>query len=105
MSEHKIAIITDSSAYIPENALAGLNISVIPLWLLWEGENLRDGIDISVVAEGMEMMGTSSMLFPALKSSDMILANVIVIVLGLLTSILPAWRAASYDPIAALNKT
>ena len=65
---------------------------------------LQDGIDISVVAEGMEMMGTSSVLYPALKTNDMIMANVIVIVLGLFTSILPAWRAASYDPIEALNK-
>jgi ABC-type lipoprotein release transport system permease subunit len=65
---------------------------------------LQDGIDISVVAEGMEMMGTSSMLYPALKANDMIMANAIVIILGLLTSILPAWRAASYDPIEALNK-
>ena len=64
---------------------------------------LQDGIDISVVAKGMEMMGTSSMLYPALKLSDMLLANIIVISLGLLTSILPAWRAASYDPIKALN--
>jgi len=66
---------------------------------------LQDGIDISIVAEGMEMMGTSSMLYPALKLNDMIMANAIVIILGLLTSILPAWRAASYDPIEALNKT
>ncbi|MGB5278469.1 MAG: ABC transporter permease [Gammaproteobacteria bacterium] len=66
---------------------------------------LQDGINISVVAEGMEMMGTSSILYPALKLNDMITANVIVIVLGLLTSILPAWRAARYDPIEALNKT
>jgi ABC-type lipoprotein release transport system permease subunit len=64
---------------------------------------LQSGIDISAVAKGMEMMGTSSMLYPALQISDMILANVIVIILGLLTSILPAWRAASYDPIKALN--
>ncbi len=66
---------------------------------------LQDGIDISIVAEGMEMMGTSSMLYPALKTNDVIMANAIVIVLGLLTSILPAWRAASYNPIEALNKT
>jgi ABC-type lipoprotein release transport system permease subunit len=64
---------------------------------------LQSGIDISVVAEGMEMMGTSSMLYPALELSDMVLANIIVIILGLLTSILPAWRAAGLDPIRALN--
>ena len=65
---------------------------------------LQDGIDISAVAQGMEMMGTSSVLYPALKLNDVILANVIVIVLGLLTSILPAWHAASFDPIEALGK-
>ncbi len=65
---------------------------------------LQDGIDISAVAEGMEMMGTSSVLYPALKLNDVLLANVIVIVLGLLTSILPAWHAASFDPIEALGK-
>ncbi|MBE9568412.1 MAG: ABC transporter permease, partial [Proteobacteria bacterium] len=65
---------------------------------------LQDGIDISAVAQGMEMMGTSSILYPALKLNDMLLANVIVITLGLLTSILPAWHAASFDPIEALSK-
>jgi len=46
MSEQRIAIVTDSSAYIPESALKGLDVSVIPLWLLWEGESFRDGVDI-----------------------------------------------------------
>ncbi len=64
---------------------------------------LQDGIDISGVAQGMEMMGTSSVLYPALKLNDMVLANVIVIILGLLTSILPAWHAARLDPIDALG--
>jgi len=71
-------------------------LSIIPL---------EQGIDISVVARGMEMMGAGSILYPVLKFSDMMLANVIVIVLGLLTSLLPAWRAARYDPVEALNKT
>ncbi len=65
---------------------------------------LQDGIDISAVAKGMEMMGTSSMLYPALKLNDVLLANAIVITLGLLTSILPAWHAANLNPIEALGK-
>ncbi|MES0327305.1 MAG: ABC transporter permease [Gammaproteobacteria bacterium] len=65
---------------------------------------LQDGIDVSVVAKGMEMMGSSSVLYPALKLNDVLLANVIVIILGLLTSILPAWHAASFDPVEALGK-
>ncbi len=43
---HKIIVVTDSSAYIPETALAGLDVAVIPLWLFWDSDRLRDGVDI-----------------------------------------------------------
>lgn len=42
----KIVVVTDSSAYIPEEALGGLRIPVIPLWVMWGDENFRDGVDI-----------------------------------------------------------
>ena len=45
-----ITIVTDSSAYIPDNALAGLNVAVIPLWLIWEGKSMLDEIDIDPAA-------------------------------------------------------
>ncbi len=66
---------------------------------------LESGLDISMVAEGMAMMGASSMLYPNLTLHDMLLANSVVIILGILTSILPAWRAAHLDPVRALNST
>ncbi len=65
---------------------------------------LRDGIDISIVAEGMEMFGSASVLYPALSASDMLLANVIVIGLGIVASFSPAWRASRYQPIEAITK-
>ncbi|GGI77904.1 ABC transporter permease [Shewanella gelidii] len=65
---------------------------------------IQDGIDVTAVAEGMAMFGAKAVLYPVLQYSDMLLANVVVIVLGLLTSLYPAWRAAHYDPIVALNK-
>ncbi len=46
MSSQKIAVVTDSSAYIPADPQAGLDITVIPLWMIWDNQNLRDGIDI-----------------------------------------------------------
>lgn len=66
---------------------------------------VRGGIDISAVAEGMEMMGASSVLYPALKMKDLLMANSVVIVLGILTSLLPAWRASQYRPVEAIAKT
>ena len=65
---------------------------------------LKEGIDLSAVAKGMEMMGAGSMLYPALKLRDLATANVVVIVLGLLTSLLPAWRASRYSPVEAITK-
>jgi DegV family protein with EDD domain len=46
VSSHKIVVVTDSSAYIPEQALGDLNIPVIPLWVIWGHERFRDGVDI-----------------------------------------------------------
>jgi len=65
---------------------------------------LESGIDVSVVAEGMEMFGASSVLYPALYLDDMLLASGIVIVLGFLASLSPAWRASRYEPVEAITK-
>ena len=46
MSDKKITIVTDSSSTIPEEALKGLDVKVIPLWLNWDGVGFLDGIDI-----------------------------------------------------------
>lgn len=66
---------------------------------------LESGLDISVVAEGLAMMGASSMLYPSLRLHDIILANSVVLILGTLASILPAWRAAKLNPVQAINTT
>ena len=67
-------------------------------------EPLKVGIDVSIVGEGMEMMGASSVLYPALYLKDIVMANLIVIVLGFFASLSPAWRASRYDPIRAITK-
>jgi ABC-type lipoprotein release transport system permease subunit len=65
---------------------------------------LEGGIDLAVVSEGMEMWGASSVLYPKLYMEDVILANVVVLVLGFLASLSPAWRASRYEPVEAISK-
>lgn len=46
----KVAIITDSSAYLPQDIVKELGLHVVPLTLHWDDENYRDGEDIRAEA-------------------------------------------------------
>ncbi len=65
---------------------------------------LRDGIDFTIVSEGMEMFGASSILYPEMQMNDVVLANTVVLILGFLASLSPAWRASRYEPVEAIKK-
>ena len=47
MEKQKVAIVVDSTAYLPPNLIEKHNMHVIPLNLLWSGESLRDNVDIT----------------------------------------------------------
>ena len=71
-------------------------LSIIPI---------QDGWDISALGvEGLEYAGMSTMLYPVVQASDVILSNVVVIVLGLIASLYPAWRAARHVPVEAITR-
>jgi ABC-type lipoprotein release transport system permease subunit len=80
----------------------GLAIGDVLAWA--SVQPIRDGLDISIVGEGMEMWGMSSILYPKLYLQDVVLANVVVLVLGFLASLSPAWRASRYEPVEAITK-
>ncbi|RZV37756.1 MAG: ABC transporter permease [Chromatiales bacterium] len=80
----------------------GLLIGDVLAWVTIKP--LEGGIDISIVAEGMEMFGASSTLYPSFDIDDVILANVVVMILGFLASLSPAWRASRYEPVEAITK-
>ena len=82
--------------------IVGLAIGDLLAWA--SIQPIKDGLDISIVAEGMEMMGASSVLYPKLLLRDVVLANVVVLILGFLASLSPAWRASRYEPVEAITK-
>lgn len=66
--------------------------------------SLKGGIDLSSVAEGMEMVGIAPVIYPAWSVNDLVAANLLVFVLGLAASLYPAWRASRHVPVDALTR-
>lgn len=82
--------------------LLGLALgNALALATLWP---LRDGMDLSAVAQGLEMMALGTTLYPLLELRDMAMASAVVVGLGLLASLLPAWRASRLAPVVALAR-
>lgn len=67
--------------------------------------SLHNGIDLSAFSDGLEMVGVSPVIYPALAAGDVTAANVIVVLLGVLASLYPAWRASRYVPVEAITRT
>lgn len=74
--------------------------NLLALLTLWP---IRDGWDISILGtEGLEMFQMSRILYPILELRDVVTSNAVVIVLGLLASLYPAWRASRFTPVQAI---
>jgi ABC-type lipoprotein release transport system permease subunit len=63
-----------------------------------------DGIDVSSFAEGMEMANMAKIIPFIIVAKDLAIANAVVIVLGMLTSLYPAWRASRLVPADAITR-
>jgi len=42
----KVAVVTDSTAYIPDNLVKEYNLTIAPQVLIWGNESFKDGVDI-----------------------------------------------------------
>jgi ABC-type lipoprotein release transport system permease subunit len=64
-----------------------------------------NGINLSSFAAGTEYWGMSRVIYPAILGQDVIVANLVVFILGLLVSLYPAVKAARFTPVEALVHT
>jgi len=80
----------------------GLAVGNVVAWVTITA--LAGGIDVSIVGDALQDIGAGNMLYPVLNLSDVILANLIVLVLGFLASLSPAWRASRYHPVEAITR-
>jgi DegV family protein with EDD domain len=57
----KVAIVTDSTAYLPEDLVSAYNITVVPLVVIWGDETLHDNVDIGP-AEFYDRLSTAKVM-------------------------------------------
>jgi DegV family protein with EDD domain len=43
---NKVALVSDSSAYIPQEYVEKYSLSILPLTINWQGESYYDGVDL-----------------------------------------------------------
>ena len=61
------------------------------------------GIDFSFYSESMRTMGTGNIIYPTLKTADIAISALIVLVTTVLAALYPAFKAARIKPLEALH--
>jgi putative ABC transport system permease protein len=61
------------------------------------------GINLSFYAESMRMFGTGSIIYPAIKTLDIVVATIIVLITTIIAALYPAIKAARIKPLDALH--
>jgi ABC-type lipoprotein release transport system permease subunit len=92
-----VQVLVESVFVVTLGLLLGLAAGGLWVW------SLADGIDLTRWAAGIEMAGMKALLVPDLWASDVVLVSLLVVVLGMLGAIYPAWRAVRLDPLEALH--
>jgi DegV family protein with EDD domain len=70
-----VAVVTDSTAYLPVELIEQFNITIVPLSIIWGDDNYRDGVDIQPdefykrLAVSRDMPTTSQVTILAMKTA------------------------------------
>lgn len=70
-----VAVITDSTAYLPDELLKKYHVTITPLSIIWEERNYRDGVDIQPdefykrLANSKVMPTTSQVAISSMKTA------------------------------------
>lgn len=63
----------------------------------------KSGINLGFFGEGVEMFGIDRIIYPILTVRDIVMANGVVMVLGLIVGLYPAIHAARFTPVETMR--
>lgn len=74
--------------------------------LAWTGISLLEdtGINVSAFAEGFEMYGMSTVIYPELQAEFYFNIGILILIVTLLASLYPSYKALKLNPVQAIRK-
>lgn len=94
------AVLVESFLLLLCGMLIGNSLGFLSIYAL-----SGNGIDLTALAAGAEYAGMTRIIYPALALKDVMVANLTVLLLGLLVSLYPAIKASRFTPVQALAHT
>jgi ABC-type lipoprotein release transport system permease subunit len=92
------AVMAESLVVTSVGLAAGLGFGVFCVWLL------RDGIDLSHYARGLEALGAGAVIVPVVRGNDLLAPAVMAVLAAAIASAWPAIRVAALRPGEALRR-
>lgn len=93
-----IMVVAETSFIIITGLIAGNIASLLLIWLF-----SVTGIDLSSFASGVDMFAISRVIYPVFTAADVVKADVIILVLGMLVSVYPAAKACGFTPVKTMR--
>ncbi|MGB0467483.1 MAG: ABC transporter permease [Pontibacterium sp.] len=93
-----LQVLLESLMLVGAATLAGLLVGALIVL------GYQDGLDLGSWGSGATYFGASSVLYPKLVWEELLYIGTVVLVLGVLASLYPAYRASRYVPVEVLNK-
>lgn len=93
----RLQVLIESMLLLLLGALIGTLFSILTV------HYFSSGIDLASFAKGTQFVGMRSKIYPTLRLDDMCVVNGLVLVLGLLSSLMPALKASRLEPAAAFR--
>ena len=94
------AVLVESFLLLLCGMLIGNSLGFLSIYAL-----SGNGIDLTALAAGAEYAGMTRVIYPAMALKDVMVANLTVLLLGLLVSLYPAIKASRFTPVQALAHT
>ena len=89
---------------IESTFLMGIGVIVGTTLSLSTIEYFSNGLDLGVLAEGSTMFGAGRVMYPEINWLQSSVIAMFVWIMGIVTSLYPAWRASREVPVETINK-